>query len=194
MCDQGHTLTFYSIECEIRKEGLCKLVTISRRTLNNIYILDRVKEKNYFFTKIDEGWIWHRRMGHVHFKNLIKVRKEHAIRNMHELRKPLNSNCKHCQLGKKTKVEFNTKEYSTTNTLVLIHINLCRTMRTKGINGEVCFILFIDEYSRMIWVSFLNKKYEAFETLKVFKKEVENETKLKVKCLRSNNDGEFTSK
>ena len=62
-------------------------------------------------------------------------------------------------------------------------------MRTKGINGEVYFILFIDDYSKT-WVSFLNKKFEAFEIFKVFKKAVENETKLKIKCLRSDNGEE----
>ena len=50
-CDQGHTLTFNSRECEIRKEGLGKFVTTTTRTLNNIYILDKVKEEMCFFWK-----------------------------------------------------------------------------------------------------------------------------------------------
>ena len=37
------------------------------------------------------------------------------------------------------------------------------------------------------------KKSEAFELSKVFRRVIENETKLKIKCLRSNNGGEFTS-
>jgi transposase InsO family protein len=45
----------------------------------------------------------------------------------------------------------------------------------------------------MTWVAFLKKNSEAFDKFKVFKEMVENETNLKIKCLRSYNGGEFTS-
>jgi hypothetical protein len=54
-------------------------------------------------------------------------------------------------------------------------------------------MLFIDDYTIMTWVCFLKKKSEAFECFKVFKELIENETDLKIKCLRSYNGGEFTS-
>jgi hypothetical protein len=40
---------------------------------------------------------------------------------------------------------------------------------------------------------FLKKNSQAFECFGVFKELVENETDLKIKCLRSNNGDEFTS-
>jgi hypothetical protein len=54
-------------------------------------------------------------------------------------------------------------------------------------------MLLIDDYTRMTWVSFLKNKSEAIDKFKVFKELVENETDLKIKCLRSDNGGEFTS-
>ena len=54
-------------------------------------------------------------------------------------------------------------------------------------------MLLIDDYTRMTWVCFLKKKSEAFEWFKIFKEMVENETDLKIKTLRSDNEGEFTS-
>jgi hypothetical protein len=42
MCDQKHTLIFNSKECEIRKEGSGRLVEITTRTPNNIYILNAI--------------------------------------------------------------------------------------------------------------------------------------------------------
>ena len=54
-------------------------------------------------------------------------------------------------------------------------------------------MLFIDDYTRMTWVTFLKEKSEAFEKFKIFKAKVENETNLKIKCIRSDNGGEFTS-
>ena len=45
----------------------------------------------------------------------------------------------------------------------------------------------------MKWVCFLKKKTEDFECFKIFKEMVENETDLKIKTLRSDYGGEFTS-
>ena len=38
------------------------------------------------------------------------------------------------------------------------------------------------------------RKSEDFEKFKIFKAMVENETYMKIKCLRSDNGGDFTSK
>ena len=62
-------------------------------------------------------------------------------------------------------------------------------MRTTRLNGETYFILFIEDYSQKTWVSFLRRKSKAFELFKVFKKEIENETNMKIKCLRSDHGG-----
>ena len=55
--------------------------------------------------------------------------------------------------------------------------------------GEHYFILFIDDYTRMNWVYFLKEKSKEFKKFKAFKAHVENETDLKLKCLRSYNGG-----
>jgi transposase InsO family protein len=49
-------------------------------------------------------------------------------------------------------------------------------------------------YTRMTIVFFLRNKSKAFENFKVYKEMVENEMDSKIKCLRSDNGGEFTSK
>jgi hypothetical protein len=53
--------------------------------------------------KIYEIWIWQRRMGHVNFKNLVKVMKKYVVRNMPEITKPSDRGCKHYHLGNKPK-------------------------------------------------------------------------------------------
>ena len=133
-------------------------------------------------------------MGHIHFGNLTKIRKKQAVREMPEIKKPKNSMCEPCQHGKQTRVEFKTKEHSTTRPLELVHTNLCGPTRSKGLNGEEYFMLLIDDFTRMTWVCLLKKKSEASGYFKIFKELVENETKQKIKCLRSDNGGEFTSK
>ena len=40
MCDQGHTMLFYSKKCEIRKGKFGKIVATTSTTTNDIFILD----------------------------------------------------------------------------------------------------------------------------------------------------------
>jgi hypothetical protein len=77
--------------------------------------------------------------------------------------------------------------------LELAYTNLCRTTRTKIMQGGSYFMLLIIDYTRMTWVTFLKNKSEAFDKFKAFKALVQNETDLKIKCMRSYNGGEFTS-
>ncbi|OYD06037.1 DDE-type integrase/transposase/recombinase, partial [Paludifilum halophilum] len=55
-------------------------------------------------------------------------------------------------------------------------------------------MIFIDDFTRMMWVAFLKEKSEAFEKFKMFKNRVENKSSVKIKCLRYNRGGEFSSR
>jgi transposase InsO family protein len=55
-------------------------------------------------------------------------------------------------------------------------------------------MLLVDDYTRMNVVCFLKNKSEAFEKFKIYKEMVENEMDSRIKCLKSDNGGEFTSK
>jgi transposase InsO family protein len=107
--------------------------------------------------------------------------------------KPTNTLCKHCQQGKKTKTRFKSKEYSTTRPLEILHTDLVRPTTTYGLKGERYFILLVDDYTRMTTICFLKNKSEDFEKFKIYKEMVENEMDSRIKCLRSDNGGDFTS-
>jgi transposase InsO family protein len=194
MCDQGHKVTFDSQKCEIRKEGSGKLVATVARTSSNIYVLSEIGNEKCCLGKEDENWLWHKRMGHMHFDNLVKDSKREAVREMPKITKPTNTLCKHFQQGKQTKTRFKSKEYSTTKPLEIVHTDLVGPTTTKGLKGERYFMLLVDDYTRMTVVYFLKNKSEAFENFKIYKKMVENEMDSRIKCLRSDNGGEFTSK
>jgi transposase InsO family protein len=96
-------------------------------------------------------------------------------------------------MEKLSRMSFKTKEYTTSKPLELVHTDLYGPKRKKILQGENYFVLLIDDYTRMTWVSFLKNKSEVFENFKAFKALVENETDLKINCLRLDNGGEFTS-
>ena len=53
---------------------------------------------------------------------------------------------------------------------------------------------FIDYFSRKTWIYFLKEKYEVFNKFQEFKALVEDLLGRKIKVLRSENGGEYTSK
>ena len=71
-------------------------------------------------------------MGHINFDNLVKIRRNKAVREMPEITKPANTTCKQFEHGKKTRMKFKTKKHSTMMFLELVHTNLCGPTRSKG--------------------------------------------------------------
>jgi transposase InsO family protein len=81
-----------------------------------------------------------------------------------------------------------------TRPLEIVHIDLVGPTTTKGLKGEKYYMLLVDDYTKMIAVCFLKKKSEAFKNFKIYKEMVENKMDSKIKCLSSDNGGDFTSK
>lgn len=74
----------------------------------------------------------------------------------------------------------------------LVHIDLCGLTRTRAINREKYFMLLIDDFSRMIWITFFQDRSQAFEIFKIYRKMVEKESGYKLKYLRLDRGVEFT--
>ena len=53
-------------------------------------------EKKCCMGQRDESWLWHRRMGHINFDNLVKINKKEAFRDMPKIIKSSDVVCKHC--------------------------------------------------------------------------------------------------
>jgi hypothetical protein len=112
------------------------MIVTAARTSSNICVLSEIGNEKCFLGKEDEIWLWHRRMGHIHFYNLVKVSKREAVREIPQITKPTNTLCKHCQQGNKIKTRFKSKEYSTTRPLEIVHTDLVGPTTTKGLKGE----------------------------------------------------------
>jgi transposase InsO family protein len=67
-------------------------------------------------------------------------------------------------------------------------------MPVKSLRGSSYYVIFIDDYSRKTWLYLLKTKDEVFNKFQEFKAEIENLTNKKIKMLRTDNGGEYTSK
>ena len=75
-----------------------------------------------------------------------------------------------------------------------MHSDLCGKMNEKSLSGAEYFLSFIDDKTRYVWVYFLKSKDQVFEKFLEWKTMVEKSTGRKLKAIRTDNGGEFTSK
>lgn len=77
--------------------------------------------------------------------------------------------------------------------LELVHNGVRGPTLVDSNGNTMYFSMFIDDSTRKVWVYFLKKKSNVFSIFRTWKLIVENQTGLHVKCLHSNNDGEYNS-
>ncbi|WVZ17355.1 hypothetical protein V8G54_010337 [Vigna mungo] len=132
--------------------------------------------------------LWHKRLGHMSEKGLEILAKDHlqSIKGQ-----PLEL-CEDCLAGKQRRVSFRRSENGRRkdHILDLVHSDVCSTSE-KSLGGAQYFVTFIDDHSKKLWVYPLKRKDEVLRIFKEFHASVERETGRKLKCLRSDNGGEY---
>ena len=97
-------------------------------------------------------------------------------------------------VGKQQRRPFPAQStYRASDALELLHGDLCGPIIPATHGGKKYFFLVVDDYSRYMWVVLLRSKDEAFEAFKKLKAATEMEHKVKVRALRTDRGGEFTS-
>jgi len=75
-----------------------------------------------------------------------------------------------------------------------VHSNICEPIEFPAYSGNRYFITFVDEYSRMLWLYLIKVKSDALEVFQQFKVLAEKQSGMKLKILRTDGGGEYTSK
>ena len=61
------------------------------------------------------------------------------------------------------KTSFKSKNYHSKDVLELVHTNLCGPVGIESYSGDKFFILFVDDYSRMMIVMYEKKNLKLFK-------------------------------
>jgi transposase InsO family protein len=131
-------------------------------------------------------------IAHINYQELPFLRK--MVEGLLELKSTHEGICKGCALGKNIKKPFPSNNNRSKETLDLIHSDVCGPMPVIYLGGSLYYVTFIDDYSRKTWMYLLKSKDEVFNKFQEFKAEIENLMKKKIKTLRTDNGGEYTSK
>ncbi|WVY95447.1 hypothetical protein V8G54_034535 [Vigna mungo] len=132
----------------------------------------------------DDNWLWHLRFGHLNFRGLKLLVQKQMVTGLPLINAPDNP-CESCILGKHHRDLFVIgKSVRAKKPLELIHTDICEPVEVESVGNKRYFLLFVDNYSRKIWVYFLKEKSEAFKKFKEFKVLVEKQSELFMKTLR----------
>ena len=104
ICDKDHRVNFCQDLCEVViKEG--KIIIIGHRTINNCYAINPNSKTPLMCNKakIDLTELWHRRLDHINYRDLMHLVNSKKVRGIYKLnseRKPIYGEC---IKGKETK-------------------------------------------------------------------------------------------
>ncbi|PRQ16309.1 putative RNA-directed DNA polymerase [Rosa chinensis] len=134
---------------------------------------------------------WHKRLGHPSPQALRRLVSHHQLNVLCSSSPP--PLCSDCQLGRRSKLPFVNSSCTTTAPLQIIHSDVWGPTSILSVSGFKYYVLFIDDWSRFTWLFPLHCKSEVFHSFQKFKLLVENQFDTKIKSLRCDNGGEYTS-
>ncbi|CAA7028594.1 unnamed protein product [Microthlaspi erraticum] len=136
-----------------------------------------------FNVSVANDAVWHARLGHPH---------QRALNLLLPNIKFQNENCEACILGKHCKSVFPKSSMVYENCFDLIHSDVWTSPCFSKENHKY-FVTFIDEKSKYTWLTLLPSKGRVLGAFVNFYAYVTNHYNAKVKVLRSDNGGEYTS-
>ena len=199
MVDQGLQVRFNSHGVFVEDlKNKCKLVTKGEKK-GRLFTLDVTMPSADTAMYVDSSRvindidIWHKRIGHANMQRLKSMQSSGVVTGLPKFKdNAIVKVCAACQFGKQARHRFMRHEIESSKPLEIIHSDVW-TADTMTIGGCYYFVTFIDDYSRKVWVYFMKAKSEVFGYFQEFKAMVEKETGLQIKCLQSDNGGEYTS-
>ncbi|GJU04571.1 retrovirus-related pol polyprotein from transposon TNT 1-94 [Tanacetum coccineum] len=132
---------------------------------------------------------WHQKLGHMSEQGM-KILVERKL--LPGLTKGSLPFCEHCVINKQHRLKFKTSNSRSVYVLELVHSHVWQAP-VLSLGGAKYFVSFVDDYSRRCLVYPIKKKSDVFEVFKVYKVRVELDSGKKIKCLRTDNGGEYTS-
>ncbi|GJW92173.1 putative ribonuclease H-like domain-containing protein [Tanacetum coccineum] len=206
MCDKKNYVLFTNTECLVLSPNF-KLLDENQILLkiprkDNMYSFDmkNIVPKESLTclvakATLDESMLWHRRLGHINFKNINKLVKDNLVRGLPTKHFENDQTCVACLKGKQHRASCKSKVLNPiTKPLFMLHMDLFGPTFVSSLMHKKYCLVVTDDYSRFTWVFFLTTKDETSEILKNFIKEIENLVDKKVKIIRSDNGTEFKNK
>ena len=151
---RGKLTIFYCDGCLFAK---------AQRSKGQLYLLQLSVVDQCLVTTEDNSkdWLWHSGFGHISFDMLKEMLSKKLFEGLPQVNVPIQL-CRNCVVGK----HHRTPYPQATEPLELIYANICGPISPPTLGGSRYFLLVIDNFLRLTWVSMLQQKSNAFESFK----------------------------
>jgi hypothetical protein len=117
---------------------------------------------------LNDSQLWHLRYGHLNYNGLQLLKKTNLVSGLPSIQNQVGI-CEGYVYGKMHHFPFSKTVWRAKAPLKLVHADIYGPARTPSLNNKRYFLLFIDDYSRMIWIYFFNNKSDVFTVFLQFK-------------------------
>lgn len=154
---------------------------------SGLYYMDEISQSSKVMmtqgTDNHQAWLWHRRLGHP------------SIGYLRLLFPQIKQNlpCDYYVLAKSHRNSFSLNKTKSDSLFSLVHSDVWGPSPVIGGQNFKYFLLFVDDYTRMTWIYFLQQKSQVFEKFTHFYAMIQTQFKTNIQVLRSDNGGEFVN-
>ena len=133
---------------------------------------------------------WHRTLGHVNFNYLNTLCKNHVLEGLPNEVESDYFKCATCIEHKMHNIPFDNNRKRAKEILEIVHTDL-NGPHPEGIRGEKYFLIFIDDYSKLVRVYLIKSKDEVYDRFIEYINGVKNRIGKRIKKLRCDNGTEY---
>ena len=193
--EAGKTVTFGETQGEVI-DGEGEVVAAMSKA-GNLYYLKCKPLKNERINSASHQSkenLWHRRFGHLRERSLCTLKKDGLVNGLdYDVSKEIDF-CESCVSGKIHRSSFpKSGRERAEEPLGLVHSDVCGKISSPSLSQAEYFIVFVDDKTHYVWIYVVKHKHEVFGKFVEWRSLVKKSSGYKVKKLRTDNGGEYTS-
>ena len=195
--EMGKTISFDKTSCRVYNANE-KLIAVASK-IGSLYFLNCCSHQvnvadNQCHELVTKEEMWHRRLGHLGKQSLQKLAKNELLVGFnYDVSKEIHFCEPYAQEKHHRSCFPKDGGKRSEEPLGLVHSNVCGKTNAKSLSGAEYFVMFTDDKTRFVWVYVLKHKSQVFEKFLKWKAMVERLTGWKLKTLRTDNGGEYSS-
>ena len=194
----GATFQFTRNNCRISIGG--KTVAFAQ-AVNGVYMLTTSDNKythvSALMTSVKEtAQLWHSRYAHLGYSSMVKLPSmvSGISTTAEEFQAAASKEpCEACLKGKQSRLPFQQSETKTQQPLELVHMDLCGPIHVPTYDSRRYVATFLDDYTKLSAVRLLKDKTELPATITEVFNQLETQSGLKIKMVRTDNGREYVN-
>ena len=138
-------------------------------------------------TSLHSTSTWHHKLGHPY----PAIMKHLTVNHQLPIKVPSSHECSSCYCAKSHKLPFSNHHIRSTRPLELIYSDVWGPTPIRSLDGYLYYVIFIDHFSKYVWLYPMKNKSDVFNIFAQFKTIVEKHFNLPILTFFSDNGGEF---